>query len=245
MPELEKAEPLFDFMAYPRGLFRFLAGPRRFLTSLDLSSRAELKRSIEYLFVGFTGATALSALNLHYGPEGWAHLENRVSGDAIRIGLLLGGLCAALLSHIGALALGGRGGAKPTFTAFALTLGFVWPPSALAMIVIGRLASAVLGVDWTLAGPVVTSIRGDILETPAAIGWSAFLFASMLWLLLFNLYCYAGAIAVSHGIGLWRASAAVAVAAVATDFLNPALIWCANLLEAVFGPVLEWVFKLF
>lgn len=237
-------EPFFGFMSYPGDWFAFVVGPYRFLNEIAPDSRIDQKRAVEYFFLGLTGAIAFSALNLSF--SGWQSTENlaALKSETVNVGLLMGGATIAIFGAVLSRLMGGRGGLRDTLVTFGFTLGFLWPMTAAALIIISRAASATLGFDWTALPPYDTAIRGYASPTVSNIAWGAFFGALLIWAAGYILYCYAAAFRASQRVGPWRALTAASLAVVATELLNPWLVALAHAIGEKFGPLIEWLLRI-
>jgi hypothetical protein len=245
MPEDSAKEPFFAFMRYPRDWFAFVSAPSRFLGEIRADQRADQKRAVEYFFLGLTGAVAFSALNLSYSS--WQSADNlrTLKSETVTVGVLMGSATIAIIGGIVSRLIGGKGSLRNTLVTFATVLGFLWPTMAAVLIITSRAASAILGIDWTALPPFVTSMEGHPAHTISTIAWGAFFGAVLIWTAGYFLYLYAVTFRAAQGISLRRALGVSLLATIATDWLTPWIDALAAAIGERFGPLIEWLLKIF
>jgi hypothetical protein len=245
MPRDSSEEPFFGFMSFPGDWFAFLVGPYRFLKEITPDRRTDQKRAVEYFFLGLTGTIALSALNLSFSS--WQSAENltALKSEKVNVALLMGGATIAIIGAVLSRLMGGKGGLRDTLVTFGFTLGFLWPTTAVALILISRAGSAALGFDWTALPPYDTPFQGHASHTASNIAWGAFFAALLIWLAGYFLYCFAAAFRASQGVTPWRALLAALLAVGATEALRPWIDVMADAIGERFGPLIEWLLRIF
>ncbi len=234
-------EPLAVFK-YFADWWAYLRGPGTFLASQRLGAAETFTRSTKILAAGIAAVVALAAVNLKFSPYVTdEHARELITGKTTGIAMVLGCVCYAAIVHGVALLLKGSGNWRQTYVSFAFTLGFLWPVSALVLILNALFVRLMTGLPWTALPPFDVSSGGALERTAGNILTVAVCATVLLWLVGFLLYCYGCAVWIAHRLSVARIVVALVVALIAVN-LKPVpivLYWIAEHFE----PVLSWILQ--
>jgi hypothetical protein len=239
------SESASAWSTFPRDWWRYLRGPGSFFATQDLMTKETWKRATKYLFLGLGGGVAFSAVNLKFSSYVTDEASKKLfQGKILTHALALGCILTALLSHLIARLMGGRGKFRETYSSFAFTYGFIWLSTALVLIAMGWFVRLSTGLDWTALPPFDVPLSGSLERTPANILIVTVVCTTLLWVLFYTLYCYACAVSASHRLNFVRSSAVVIVVIGSIMFFEAPLVAIAYKLAETLDPIVDWVWKL-
>jgi hypothetical protein len=240
--ETDQSTPISRF---PREWWLYLRGPGKFLAAKDLTSKGTTTQATKYLLVGIAGMIAFSAVNLKFSSYSESETSKKFfEGTVLTNAVAVNSILIALLSHLLARLVGGRGTIRQTYASFSFMYAFVWPGAAIMLIGIARLFQLLTGIRWSALPPFDVPIEGVLATTPGNILIVALLGTLLLWSIGYLLYCYGCAIQAAHNVGKTRCIAVVMVTLiVVTVFSSPVTRVVYKFTEAV-NPLVEWLLKI-
>lgn len=236
---------------YLPGWWQYLRGPGRYLSPLDLGTKSNAKLARKNLVLGLLGVIAMSAVNVRIARSVIAEeVKAAFDGRVLAYVLLQGCILFVVLTHVvlRATALAKwttrTGGVRQAATAFALSYGYLWPSSTLALILIAWVIRWTLGLDWTALPPFIGVTRGTTEASFATALFGGLAAALYCWLIGWVAYCYVRTTMRVYAVRWWWALGVVAVVVTAlyfaTDLLAPVLLGIAQILD----PLISWFLRI-
>ena len=195
-----------EHFKYLRGGWAYLCSPRGYLEARDLDHAGHVLNALKWLGYGALLAVSISWSNLRFmGVQGGEATKKLYEGTVLTHTLFVASFFGIIAIHFLSRLLGGSGGWRRTWTAFAYYYAFVWPATILSVILVGLFIRWTLDIPWIETAPFMSDDPQPVVErTVGNILLVAVAMTTLLWLAGYLIWAFSSALMVAQRLNRGR-----------------------------------------